>query len=596
MKEKKRAALEQPTKIIPIQWDATFFFERAVRSLDRYHYDKALKYFRRAVEYEPDNPVNHCNMAGILSEMGNYEESNRILNWIVDELDPTMTECHFYMANNYANMELYEAAEGALVHYLEEDMDGQFLDEAEEMMDLLHFELERPTRLTSIKSREGMVEHDQARMLLEEGKFAEAVRILEQIIEAQPDFLAARNNLALAFYYMGLFDKAMDTIREALEIEPGNLHALCNLAIFYQHKSDTEQLAPLVEMLVKTMPFHQEHVFKLATTMGILGEHESAYRHFTRLLKDTSLPQDPCLYHYAAVAACNIGRYAEAERLWKQAAKLDPDSGIPRYYMEQLELVKGGEHNASISYHYHLPFEEQFKLWENSSDGLPDHMKRDPLVRSSFFWALRHGDQHTKLQVIQALGMIADNEVKDVLRSFLLEKDEDDYLKRIAIFVLRTIGVQEPLQAVLEGKSTVIEPNRVPSRLPVWEQKWQDVVETALVRMNKHYDLVQQHDLMTLWVEFLSRVYPDVPKLTKVEGWAAALEYLTAKMHRRTISYHEVSQRYNTSIATVSKNVKKIDEVCGIKEKMKSLSSVFSITDVQSASDSDTDTDSDLLE
>ena len=39
---------------------------------------------------------------------------------------------------------------------------------------------------------------------------------------------------------------------------------------------------------------------------------------------------------------------------------------------------------------------------------------------------------------------------------------------------------------------------------------------------------------MTLWVEFLSRVYPDVPKLTKPEGWAAALEYLTAKMHRQS--------------------------------------------------------------
>ncbi|MUT64950.1 tetratricopeptide repeat protein [Paenibacillus sp. NEAU-GSW1] len=585
MKEKKRAAIDKRTKVIPVQWDATFFFERAVRSLDRYHYDKALKYFRRAVEYEPDNPVNHCNMAGILSEMGNYDESNRILNWILEELDPTMTECHFYMANNFANMELYEAAEDALVHYLEEDAEGQFLDEAEEMMELLHYELERPTRLTNIKSREGMLEHDQARLLLEEGKFAEAVRILEQIIEAQPEFLAARNNLALAYYYMGLFDKAMDTIIEALEIEPGNLHALCNLAIFYQHANDKDSLAPIVELLRKTVPFHQEHVFKLATTMGILGEHEAAHRHFIRLLKDTSLPQDPCLYHYAAVAACNIGRYSEAERLWKQAAKLDPDSGIPRYYMEQLELVKGGEHNASISYHYHLPFEEQFKLWENSSDGLPDHMKRDPLVRSSFFWALRHGDQHTKLQVIQALGMIADNEVKDVLRSFLLEEQEDDYLKRIAIFVLRTIGVQEPLRAVLEGKDTVIEPNRVPSRLPVWEDRWQEVVETALMRMNKHYDLVQQHDLMTLWVEFLSRVYPEVPKLTKVESWAAALEYLTAKMHRRTISYHEVSVRYGTSIATISKNAKRIDEVCGIKEKMKSLSSVFSLADLNPESE-----------
>lgn len=170
--------------------------------------------------------------------MGNYEESNKILGWIVDELDPTMTECHFYMANNFANLEQYEAAEGSLIRYLEEDSEGQFLDEAEDMMDLLHFELERPTRLTNIKSREGMVEHDLARTLLEEGKFTEAVRILEKIIEGQPDFLAARNNLALAYYYMGMFDKAMDTIHEVLDLEAGNLHALCNLAIFYQHKND----------------------------------------------------------------------------------------------------------------------------------------------------------------------------------------------------------------------------------------------------------------------------------------------------------------------------------------------------------------------
>ena len=101
--------------------DATFFFERAVQSLDRLHYEKALKYFRRAVEYEPNNPVNHCNMAGILSELSQYEESNRILRHIVEDIDDTMTECYFYMANNYANMDNFEAAEVVLVQYLEHD-------------------------------------------------------------------------------------------------------------------------------------------------------------------------------------------------------------------------------------------------------------------------------------------------------------------------------------------------------------------------------------------------------------------------------------------------------------------------------------------
>jgi len=577
MKGKKRMAVNEGagTKIIPVQWDATFFFERAVRSLDRFHYDKALKYFRRAVEYEPDNPVNHCNMAGIMSEMGNYKESNEVLSWILGELDPEMTECHFYMANNFANMEMYESAEQSLVRYLQEDAEGHYLDEAEEMMELLQYELERPMPLKNIKSRQGMVEHDQARALLEEGKFTEAVRILEEIAEQQPDFLAARNNLALAYYYMGLFDKAKACIQGVLEHEPGNLHALCNLAIFYQHEEDTENLKGLVELLTKTVPFHQEHAFKLATTMGILGEHGVAHRHFVRLIKDGEAQQDPCLHHYAAVAAYNSGRLNDAERLWRSTMKLDPASGVAPYYLDQLQLIRGGETASPISYHYHLPFEEQFKLWEKSSDGMPDHLKRDPLVRSSFFWALRHGDQHTKLQVIQAFGMIADNEVKDVLRAFLLEPEEDDYLKKIAVFVLRTMGVQEPLRVMLEGKETVIEPNRVPSRLPEWDDKWEAVAQAAISRMSKHYDLVQQHDMMTLWVEFLTRVYPNVPKLAKPEGWAAALEYLTAKMHRRAISYHEVSVRYGTSIATVSKHVKLIDEACGIKEKMKSINSVF---------------------
>lgn len=120
--------------VIPVTLNANFFFERAVRSLDRFQYDKALKNFRKAVEYEPENPVNHCNVAGVLSEMGNYEASNDILTHVLENIDPAMTECYFYMANNFANMESYEEAERSLVTYLEEDVNGEFLAESEELM------------------------------------------------------------------------------------------------------------------------------------------------------------------------------------------------------------------------------------------------------------------------------------------------------------------------------------------------------------------------------------------------------------------------------------------------------------------------------
>ncbi|MGN7457842.1 tetratricopeptide repeat protein [Paenibacillus pasadenensis] len=572
MKEDNRAAADQAAKIIPIQWDATFFFERAVRSMDRYHYDKALKYFRKAVEYEPDNPVNHCNLAGILSETGQYEESNRILIEILETLDPSMTECFFYMANNYANMEQYDKAEHALLRYLEEDEEGHYLDDAEEMMELLQYELKRPAPAVTIKARQGTAEHDRARSLLEEGRFAQAAKLLESILERTPDFMAARNNLALAYYYMGRLDRAMETIREALEQEEGNLHALCNLAIFYQHADDREPLEPLTDRLRRTVPFHQEHVFKLATTMGILGEHECALRHFRRLLKGESGEHEASLYHYAAVAAVHSGRLEEARRFWQQAARLDPESDVARYYLEQLPMLRGQEERMTASYHYHLPFEEQFQTWERTPEAMPEGMSSNPLVRSSFFWALRHGDSKTKLQVIQAFAAIGDGEVQEALRAFLLEPDEEDDLKRIALFVLRKLGVEEPVPAVLSGRrrmlgsvaETAFEDG---SPLPDWEPSWQIVLDTAFRHMGKEYGLLQQYDLMKLWLDYLVRVYPDVPRMAKPESWSAALEYLTAKQHRRTVSYQEVAERYGASAATVSKHAKRIDEICGHWEK-----------------------------
>ena len=280
-----RTAGDRQTNVIPIRLDASFFFERAVRSLDRCRYDKALKYFRRAVEFEPDNPVNHCNMAGILSEMGRYEESNSILRVILERIDPGMTECYYYLANNYANMERYEDAEEALIRYLETDPHGHYLEEADELLELLHYELNRPPRVNTIKCREHLFTHDKARRLLEAGRFSEAARLLEQLLERQPDFTAARNNLALAYYYMGYLEKSMQLTSQVLEADPGNLHALCNLTIFCRHKGREADLSQLTGLLKRIVPMHPEHTLKLATTLGIVGEHGEAHRLFGRLLR-----------------------------------------------------------------------------------------------------------------------------------------------------------------------------------------------------------------------------------------------------------------------------------------------------------------------
>ncbi|MEK4061856.1 MULTISPECIES: tetratricopeptide repeat protein [Paenibacillus] len=563
MIERTSENVAEGSNVISVTLDANFFFERAVRSLDRFQYDKALKNFRKAVEYEPENPVNHCNMAGILSEMGDYEASNDILIHVLEKIDPAMTECHFYMANNFANMESFEEAERSLVTYLEEDASGEYLAESEELMELLQYELNRPAPLIRIRSREGVVEHDRARTLLEEGKFPQAVKMLEEITKNTPDFLAAHNNLALAYFYMGRFAKAKECLSEVLEQDPGNLHALCNMAIFMQYAGDKEQLAVLLRMLEATVPFHQEHVFKMATTMGILGRHRTAYGHFRRLLKDEEVGGDAGLYHYCAAAASNSSLYNEALRCWRQAAKLDPESAVPGFFLSQLQGAQAeGRPMPLVSYNYQLPFQEQLKQWQGNTDSFTEEMRNNPLLRASFFWALRYGDANTRLQVTEALRWIEDEEMSEVLNGLLAQEPlQEDKLQEAALLSLqRLIGSSPDANAAPQEELPPLS-HKGP---PEWKEDWQRVLDHTASMMDRRYDAIQKKDAELLWKQFVSDLYPDVPYFRHTGGWAAALEYLTAKLHDRPITYREVAQHYGVSASMVSRYARRISNECDI--------------------------------
>lgn len=563
---------EHLKNVIRLPMDANFFFERAVHSLERRHYEKALKYFRLAVDKEPDNPVNYCNLAGVLSEMGRFEESNEILRHVTEHIAPDLVECYFYMANNCANMEYYEEAERYILHYLQADPDGEFAEEADDMLNMLALEMGRaPLEVEDLAEEEWAGEHERARLLLESGQFAGARRLLETLVQNYPDAIPARNNLALAHFYCGQEKEAVRTAQQLLEDDPGNLHALCNLAIFYYHLNERDKLARLVAGLKKCFPLQAEHLLKLGSTLGILNEHTAAYDVFRRLLRterDLTAP----LLHSAAAAAFNTGRLQTAERYWKQAERKDSASGIAAFYLSQLPVWRTlpDAERPTVSYRYHLPFKEQFRRLEEDPALIYGELSFDPVIRASFFWALEHGDRDTKLQVIQALGYIGDDEVEQALRRFLLNRDEDDYLKRVALFVLRHMDAEGPFPVWLNGKKLTLKSTDVHEQLPVWRSTWQAVSDSVMSGMAQDYDVIQRYDAQALWLEFLRKTYPNVPLIRKAGGWAAALEYLVGKMYGAPLTQMDIARKYRVSPATVGRHAREIETVCGVFHRMKS--------------------------
>lgn len=565
MDNKTSLTEHRPTaNVIPFQVDATFYFARAVHYLDRHDLKNAVKNFRKAVEYEPDNPVNHCNLAGVLSELGDFEESNRILENVLQNIDPDLVECYFYMANNYANIGQYELAEEYAARYLELDPSGEFAPDAEEMLQILIVEFGGGEVLKERKQQQEEEQRgrDMARQLIEEGKFLEASEYLERAIHDQPDSTAPRNNLSLAYYYMGKLDRAIEVAQEVLERDSSNVHALCNLAVFYQHLGNKEELGRILNGLRKLYPLYFDHTYKLATTMGILGEHTTAYRLFKQVLR-WSETREPSLLHCVAAAACNLGFYDKAKRLWEEIQNLDQGSEIPAFYLKKVgEALQTGKRVQKISYQYHIPFADQFKLMkEQLQTGQLGSWRNDPLVRSSLFWALQHGDLETKMQVIQTFAVIADKEVEHALREFIKQPDEIDQLKRLAIYVLRHMGAEGPFEANLDREDVLLRVQSMPQDdLLTCKPEWQDVLDGAVRELNTFHNEEAPLLARDIWTEFLNRVFHAPPRIAKTSSWSAALAYVVLKKLGLRVTQVEIASRFDVTTGSISKISKQLTD------------------------------------
>ncbi|MBD1372232.1 tetratricopeptide repeat protein [Hazenella sp. IB182357] len=558
MKKSKTETKPTQKKIVPLQMDAGFYFERAVRSIDRHQYEKAIRYFKLAMEKEPHNAINHCNLAGLLSELGRFEESNEVLETVLAEVNPDLHECLFFLANNSANMGAFELAEDYLLEYLSAEPAGEYMEEAEDMLYMISIELGRPPKEPpSAAMPEYMQSHEIARDHLEAGHFLQAIERLEKIIETNPEFLAAQNNLALAYFYTDRIEDAYKCIQHVLEMDEMNLHALCNLAILSFHNKQGHYSKQLIQTLKKLVPLHTEHAYKLATTMGILREHEVAYHLFTRLLK-TDVHAEVGLYHHCAVAAWNTGRLNKAIRYWKIAAELDFISDVPRFYLAQVEKWSQQDTELPlIQYAYQLPFEEEWIRIENKQRDPQNlsHLKDNPLLRSSFFWSLNHGDYNTKLQALQVLWKIQDKEVEQLLRSYILKPNEDEELKKIALLILKHMHVAAPIQMWIEGRITEVGYDSTDS---LENKQFEQRVIHALLHNMQDYTLQQQNEAQQLLFTFQHQ--PDFRdhQVKKIEALAGALEYAIAKKYQLKLTQKEIAQKYGVSTSSITRYVKKL--------------------------------------
>lgn len=343
---KDAKATFQKGKVLSFVPTGEYYFKKGLKAYHRHDFTKAKRYLQRAMQLEPGEPMIACQLAIISTELGEYENSNQLLHLILEELDEEMTECHYFLANNYAHMGLFKDSYQHAKLYLELDQEGDFAEETEELLELLEMESEDLDE-ELYEQDDLIIKQEKARELLELGYFPKAIELLNTVIETYPEYWSAYNNLALAYFYMGDVERAEDILKDVLERNPGNLHALCNQLVFAHYLQQSEKMAAIMKGLKKIQPLLAEHQFKLGATFALVGEYEHSYNWLKKLYKQ-GFEEDGPFYYWLAYAAYFTGHENFSRNVWKKVLEFNREKEGLEPWSDKKEQGKGHENHQSF--------------------------------------------------------------------------------------------------------------------------------------------------------------------------------------------------------------------------------------------------------
>ncbi|MGM7702841.1 tetratricopeptide repeat protein [Pseudalkalibacillus sp. Hm43] len=520
---------EEQGKVIPFSRSGEYYFQRGLKAYQKKDLYRAKQLFQRAVDVDPKEPTYLCQLAATLAELGDFIESNDLLEYIVSEIDSDISECYYFMANNYAHLGMFREAENEAVRYMENDPDGDFYEDSEELLDLIHSEFGEDLENRSSEERL-IVQHEKARRSLEQGKFADARDLLKQMIQNHPEFWAAYNNLALAHFYLGEYEEAFVVLDDILDKNPGNLHALCNAALFYKQLQQRNELDQFVRMLRVIHPIIPEHRYKLGSTFALLEENELAFL-WLHSVKNHGYAWNVTYFHWLAIASLKTGRTQAAQWAWEKLLDLDPESPVATYYLDKLEDYALQPEYAE--YQYTIPinnFHETTELTERIQQ-------------------LKGTINKNKLAHLLLIRKWKDEEASAALEALCAEVSEAEIVKELAATVLFENGYEQVEMQMEKGIVQLNEP-------PVEAVAGLEILDQLL----QHRSELGGESAL-LWYLLIGESKSGTISLNNTEAWAGAIEYLSDLLHEKKTSQKEVASRYGISISTVGKYVKKLREL-----------------------------------
>lgn len=566
MLERNKHTAMTKGRVLSFEQPGDFFLRRGTVKLDKNNLVDALANYRQALSLEPDNVEYKLAIAEVLTEMNRFEESNRILFTLFEEGECEISECYFGMGCNFLGLQDFDHARDSLESYLQLDPEGDFIDDAYDMLDMLSDNQLLCETLAGDEACESQALQSAqlGKAMLERNDIKGAISALEKAIKICPDMSFVRNNLALAYFCDHDYERAMEQVHAILLKDPSNIQAHCNLAIFCNAVDDKKAVEQELEFLTSRQIQDFDDMHRMAITLMELNRFEQARVFLKRLYQ--MLPYDSGIIHRLAVCNYKLGKYRQALNLYDRLVKIDPNDTVAQYYRNVCRRTIGGEPpQTNLLINYQVPFKETLERisWINKCMRLPSQelleVWNGGRLEAMLKWALDIPDynvKHTMLGIVMSFG---DKRAEGILRDFLLQRMQPDELKREVFGMLKQMGAKESYYGYINGKLVQSRVNIVKVSLEDLPGQYRDVIETCILRMQHDREDQLLVAAVKLWGDYCAGIkkFTKLGKL-QITAMAAAIEYLTCRGSGIRVTKKSICSKYDISIKRLNTAIDKI--------------------------------------
>ena len=170
-------------------------------------------------------------------------------------------------------------------------------------------------------------------------EMAKAIQAYQKVIEIDPNYIEAYNNLGIIYQEMGDLESALKTYRRAIEINPKYEKGLNNIGILLHLKGEDEKALEAFNKVLAINPNHIESHINLGTLYKKKGQSEKGIESYQKalvinphhgethynlgLLYEQMGKTDLAIHHYQQFVLLSSGSYPElASRVNRHIAQL----------------------------------------------------------------------------------------------------------------------------------------------------------------------------------------------------------------------------------------------------------------------------------